>query len=303
MKILITGIKGFIGSRIQRAVESSYKIIGIDILPQDEKDKHYSQIDISNFTQLEEYIKKNNDIKIIIHAAALAHNKGTDLSYDKFKRINFDGTKNLIDISNRHLDLNRFIFFSTISVYGEQLRKSIYHENDERKCSSPYAVTKMYAEDYLFNHAEFKFTILRFAPVYSNEFMLNIDRRTKIRKLIFQVGKADNKLSLLNINNIITVIKVLLKTPDDFVNEVFNLADKKIYSFKDLIEVQKKITGIKTIIRIPGLFLYLIYIIGILSKVDFLIENSIKLISDNTYDTSKIESKMSFYHELNELVD
>ena len=66
---------------------------------------------------MEKVFKENSDIEVVIHCAALAHNKGDDLSRERFIKINYDGTKNLVDMCNKFLKLKSFIFLSTISVY------------------------------------------------------------------------------------------------------------------------------------------------------------------------------------------
>ena len=64
-----------------------------------------------------------------------------------------------------------------------------YHYSEEAVISpeSPYAVTKLKAENYLLRNYPEKSWILRLAPIYSNKFNLNIDRRTKLGKT-FKVG-------------------------------------------------------------------------------------------------------------------
>ncbi len=290
MKILITGVKGFIGSKIFSALKDNYKIIGIDIVPVKNVETQYYNVDIANFLQLDTFFRNNKDIDVIIHSAALAHRKGGDLSFNRFKKINFLGTKNLVVLSNKYLHLKRFTFFSTISVYGEKLKKAVYREEDELKPKTPYAVTKKMSESYIKNHAQFNYTICRFAPVYSNDFTLNIDRRTLIKKMLYKVGKANCKLSLLNVQNIVIFIEHLLRYHDKGVNQIYNVADSRIYTFQELFEIQKKKSGIQKIIKFPKVIIFGVYVIGKLINNQFLIENSIKLLSDNICDTSKISA-------------
>lgn len=299
MKVLITGVKGFIGNKIFSSLKESYEIIGIDIASE-ENGKGYCFADISDYSQLERFFKKNADIDVMIHAAALAHRKGSNLSFRSFEKINFEGTKNLIDLSNKHLKLTRFIFFSSISVYGEQLKKAIYSENDVLKPKTPYAVTKKMSEDYIRKHCQCDYTITRFVPVYSGDFTLNIDRRTLIRDRLYKVGKANNTLSLLNVKNIVMLIEYLLKHKNRGVNEVYNVADSRTYTFQDLLEIQKQRYKLKKIISFPKLIFYGAYGIGKILNSNFLVENSIKLLSNNVFDTSKISAIIPLTFDLRE---
>ncbi len=302
MKVLITGCNGFIGNSIYQAIKNTYKVIGIDI---NSKGDHSSihHIDITNYGEIENFLKDNSDISIIIHAAALAHNKGTDLSFDRFNKVNFEGTKNLLDACNRYLKLKRFIFFSTISVYGEKLNKNIYYEDDKLYPKTPYALTKKMSEDYIRENAGCNFTILRFVPVYGNAFYLNIDRRSMIMNHLYTVGRGDKKLSLLNILNIIELIKFFLDKGKSGIDEIYNVADSAAYTYQDIISFQLKKTGAKRVVTIPRIFIYCIYLTGRLIKNNFLTENSIKLLSDNVYNTDKLSSLIELKYTIGNSVE
>ena len=80
----------------------------------------------------------------------------------------------------------KFIYASTISVYGENFHK-LYIRNDSTSPKSPYAITKLEAENYLKGTFPNSLWILRFSPVYSKKYLDNILRRTKIKNVYFKV--------------------------------------------------------------------------------------------------------------------
>jgi len=149
--------------------------------------------------------------------------------------------------------------------------------------NSPYAKTKILAEKYLTKYFKENSWILRFAPVYSNQFKLNIERRTKIKNRFYKVGDGTNKLSLLNIKNISYIIKEIIadKIPPD----IYNLADTQIYDYDGLL----KNRGASNVLSIPKFIPIFAYYIGKLTNNIFLLENSVKLISDNIYSTKKLQ--------------
>ena len=67
MKILITGIHGFVGSNLVEALKKEHTIYGLDIISplKDGVEKTYSWDDLSN--------EKIPDIDAIIHLAGKAH--------------------------------------------------------------------------------------------------------------------------------------------------------------------------------------------------------------------------------------
>ena len=299
MKILITGVYGIVGSYLCDKLKEEHEIIGIGRKENyDECQKYYS-CDITNKKELENIIKENLDIDIIIHCAALAHNKGNDLSKDRFMKVNYEATTYLIDLSNRYLSLKNFIFISTISVYGEEINKSIYKEDDECNPRSPYAVAKKKSEDYIRENCESNYTMLRLAPVYSKEFRLNIERRTLIKGLPYKVGSGKQKLSLCNINNIYRAVDYIINNYDQEKNEIYNVSDREIYEFNDLLKFNNK----KAKIIFPKLAFKGLYVANkITLKKQFLHENSIKLITDNIYLSNKIDKKVNMNNNMRDVI-
>ena len=285
MKILITGINGFIGSNIYKSLEYKYDILGISKSKTSNICNNYISCDLTDKEALENIIKENRDIDIIVHCAALAHNKGNDLSKERFMKVNYDVTKYLIDLSNKYLSLEKFIFLSTISVYGERIDKNIYLEEDKCYPKSPYAVAKKKSEEYIQSNCKSDYYILRLSPVYSHKFKLNIKRRTEMRGINYIVGKGNNKLSLCNVKNIaFAVEKIIDGTMSP--REIYNVSDEKEYNFSDMLEVNK-VSTFK--ITIPKFLIGILYYINkVTIKKQFIEENCIKLISDNIYSSEKL---------------
>ena len=190
---------------------------------------------------------------------------------------------------------NKIIFASTISVYGEKYYQNIYSEDIIPNPSSPYAVTKLKAEQYLLNNYSNRSWILRFAPVYSSTFFLNIDRRTKMGRLFYQVGNDSNKLSICNIKNIKSTIRGIMN--NIIPPGVFNISDTRSYDYKELLKWQ----GASFVLRIPKLIEQFLFYFGKLSGNIFLQENTTKLLTDNIYSNNKIAEFIDLSYTLNDI--
>ena len=95
------------------------------------------------------------------------------------------------------------------------------------------------------------------------------------------VGSGENHLSLLNIKNIMTVVDGVINKKIPY--GIYNVSDYKRYKFKNLlenIEVRK--------IIIPNFMVKFMYLLGKILNNIFLVENSIKLLSDNIYSSKKL---------------
>ncbi len=295
MKILITGVNGFIGSNIYNGLKDNHEILGISQSKKSNKCDNYICCDLTDKEKLEKVIKEHKDIDVIVHCAALAHNKGNDLSKEKFMKVNYEVTKYLVDLSNEYLKLKHFIFLSTISVYGEKMDKDVYIESDECYPKSPYAVAKKKSEEYIEGNCRSSYYMLRLAPVYSDEFRLNIQRRTEMKGFNYIVGSGSNKLSLCNVKNIVVAVNQII---DGYVipNEIYNVSDNKVYSFKNMLDINK-VSSLK--IWIPKIGIRILYTINkITMKKQFIEENSIKLVSDNIYSSLKLSKQIKIDYNL-----
>ncbi|MGL6058128.1 MAG: NAD-dependent epimerase/dehydratase family protein [Culicoidibacterales bacterium] len=297
MKVLITGVNGFIGSHILEKIQTTHDVLGTSIEATG-KSTEYVTCDISDSQAIHEMIKNHSDIETIIHCAAIAHNKGDDLSRDRFMQVNYQAVADLVDASNQYLKLKQFIFLSTISVYGEKHDVATYSETSMLTPSSPYAVAKKQAEEYIQANCQAPYFMLRLSPVYSPTFRLNIERRTVLKGKNYVVGNGKNRLSLLNVNNITHTMAEILagKVP---ANTMYNLADQQAYTFQDMLAINQ-VPGIT--IRIPKLAIQSLYQLNKLTvKKQFIDENTTKLLTDNIYSTKKIQQYIELPYTLKDL--
>lgn len=282
MKILIAGSNGVIGSYVfSKLIELDYPVIGIC---KEANANNYSfSIDLSNSDETENFVKTFEKPELLIFLVGLAHKKGEKGDFSEFEKINHLTLKNLISaLENQNKLPNKIIFASSISVYGERYYHSYYTEETQLFPKSPYAVTKLMAEQYLVDNYKNISIILRFAPVYSQEFKLNIQRRTSIKGIFYRVGKGGNKLSLLSIKNILTAIISVIN--NQIPPGVYNLSDKREYTFRELLIKQKA----TRIIFIPKFVVKSLYYINKIIGNVFINENTIKLLTDNIYSSGKL---------------
>jgi UDP-glucose 4-epimerase len=165
MNVLITGGAGFIGSHMAGLLlNNKIKFIIIDNLSNSSlnnlnklkkyfrQDIIFYQIDICNFTSLDNIFTKNK-ITHVIHFAALKSIEDSFKDKKKYYENNVNGSLNVIKCIKKHRVKN-FIFSSTAAVYGEPNLLPI-NENHKLLPNNPYASSKLEIETIICNDQYF----------------------------------------------------------------------------------------------------------------------------------------------------
>ncbi len=299
--ILVTGVNGFIGSNITKnLLQLKYHVMGLDISESMVLDlKAYNNFSFFkiDITDKDSYVEELKKADLLIHCAALAHNKSEDLSRNNYFKINYEGTKNLLSFMKKS-NLKKIIFLSTVLVYNDVGNQTVPDEDSATKPVGYYAESKLAAEEYikLFCKRENKsFIILRLTPVYGKTFTLNIDRRVYVpgKLFFYKIGSGDQMLSLCSIKNVTSAIEGLIEK--EINNEVFIIKDKNNYSINGLITAFKVIykENYKPILTIPGFIPYIaLRIIALIfpKKGTFYLKRFNRIAVGSIYFGNKIKS-------------
>jgi len=298
-KILIAGSEGRIGTFLNEGLKEKVTVHSCDFdnARSTNSNTKFKKLDLTKLKKVHSYAEELPQYDILIFLVGLAHAKGKGKDLSEFTEINYQTLLNLLAALEESNKLpKKIIFSSTISVYGEQLGQKVYCENSLTNPFSPYAVTKLRAENYLLEKYADKSWILRFAPVYSPKFTLNLDRRTRIKNLFFKIGNGKNKLSLCNIENILTAIGGIID--GSVPTGVYNISDPTHYTYNDLLRHQRA----RFAIRIPSIAILVLYGIGKITKNIFLKENSTKLVTDNLFPSNKISAYVDLNATINDTI-
>lgn len=183
MKILVTGIAGFIGSHVgEKLLSQGHEVVGIDnfdaFYARKFKEYNLSQFrdsenfalyetDIRNKEQLSEIFEKHR-IDAVIHLAAKAGVRPSIERIEDYYDVNINGTLNLLECMRRN-GVSNLLFASSSSVYGNNPKVPFSEADAVDNPISPYAATKKSGEllCHVYSHLYgFNITCLRFFTVF-----------------------------------------------------------------------------------------------------------------------------------------
>ena len=183
MKVLVTGVAGFIGSRVTaQLLRDGHKVIGLDSLnaAYDPAIKHWRLSQLKGQPGLTFHstdIADRKSLAVIVREAGpeavinLAARAGVRQSLEDpwvYYLTNVTGTLNLLDLC-REVGIPKFVQASTSSLYGDSPRQPFREDMETDQPLSPYAASKKAAEvlayTYYHNH-RIDISVVRYFTVY-----------------------------------------------------------------------------------------------------------------------------------------
>ena len=241
MKILITGASGFIGSFIvEEALRRGFetwaavrKSSSREYL-RDER-IHFIELNLSSKEQLVEQLRPHQ-FDYVVHAAGVTK----CLNKQDFRRINTEGTKNLVEaILELQMPIRRFVYLSSLSIFGairEQQPYEDIRESDTPQPNTEYGRSKLEAEQYLEQQA-LPYIILRPTGVYGpREKDYFIMAKSIKQHVDFAVGYKRQDITFVYVEDVVQAVFLALDAPK--AGRKYFLSDGQVYqstTFSNLI--------------------------------------------------------------------
>ena len=245
MKILITGVHGFVGSNLVKALSKDNIIYGLDIIdPVKEGVK---------FTFKWEDLDKEGmvpEMDAIIHLAGKAHDTKNQAAAEVYFKVNRDLTIKIFDYFCAHPNIKKFVFFSTAKAAADKV-DGILTEDVVPAPVGPYGESKIAAEQYLLSKTEEVRSkgkdVYIFRPCMihgpGNKGNLNLLYNLVKKGIPWPLGAFENRRTFTSIENICFAVNGVLTK--DVPSGIYNMGDDEALSTNELIEEICKSLGKK----------------------------------------------------------
>ena len=262
MKILITGVHGFVGSNLVKKLSKNNLIYGLDIVDPIKEGVR--------FTFSWDFLDKPGDIPgvdAIIHLAGKAHDVKSDGrgQTEEYMKINCGLTQKIFDyfLASK---AKKFVFFSTAKAAADKV-DGILTEDVVPTPVGPYGESKIKAENYILEtFKDYNSQILTlnsqlqtksvfiFRPCMihgpGNKGNLNLLYNVVKKGIPWPLGAFENRRTFTSIENICFAVNGVLTK--DVPSGIYNMGDDEALSTNELIEEICKSIGKKAHIwRLP----------------------------------------------------
>ncbi len=235
MKILITGINGFVGSNLTKRWHNKHLLYGLDI---NQKKKEAVE-KILSWNELD----KIPEVEAIVHLAGIAHDTKDKTKSDIYFEVNTDLTKKIYDYFLQS-KATKFIFFSSVKAAADKVEGDILTEDVIPKPVGAYGESKIKAEKYLlstksdWDKLNKKVFIVRPTMIHGegNKGNLNLLYQVVNKGIPWPLAAFENKRSFLSIDNLSFFISGILENKN-IDSGVYHLADDETVSTNRLIEI------------------------------------------------------------------
>jgi UDP-glucose 4-epimerase len=251
MNVLVTGATGFIGQHlVKRLIQEGHTVRCL--IRDAEKAKRVLgnkgvEYVVGDITEKETLRNACDNISIVYHLAAImGHDLPSKSAFDKFRRVNTDGTRNISE-SCIESGIDKFIYVSSTAAMGLLKDKVV---NEETPCNpfTPYQVSKYEGElivrELTADHG-FPGIVLRPSMVYGIGFKGDFLTIAKVVKTgVFpKIGFGRNLSPALYIDDLVACIS---KAKDRaIVGQTYIISSEESYELERVVRIISEALNVK----------------------------------------------------------
>ena len=237
-RVLVTGGTGVVGRRLVEELDRLGHDVRVLVRRQPAGGFFPARVRLvqGDLADEKSLIAATKDVGVVHHLATKPSVPNpTPADREEFRKINVVGTRALLEAAGRSR-VSRFVFFSSISVYGPTARGEISDESSPLRPDSLYAETKVAAEDAV-RACGVPTVILRLAAVYGPGMKGNYPRLVEaLRGHRFAlVGDGSNRRTLVYVRDAVRAAVLAAEHPAA-PGETFNVTDGSVHTLREILD-------------------------------------------------------------------
>lgn len=258
MRVLVTGVSGFVGFNLaKRLLDEGHTVYGLI--------RHTSRRDLKALEPILDRIRlvqgdlaQNHSVvsavraskpRVVLHLGALTPVRGSFQDPFPYIETNFVGTVNLVHAVLEEAPKARFVLASSAEVYGWQPKGKPIPENASSNPASPYAVTKVAADQYVcmaMKVYNLNATVLRPINTYGRKgesgFFVEYVVKCMLRGQSCYVGASESVRDYMFIDDHVNAYVAVINS-EKAVKQVYNVSPGNPVTNRRVAELVSEITG------------------------------------------------------------
>lgn len=230
MKVLISGVSGFVGKNLKKhLLIENHQIIGLGRNALNKDDFTWQDLEL-----------RETKAEIWVHLAGKAHDLKNNSLASEYTEVNLNLTKTLFQSFLKEENSKLFIYFSSVKAAASTV-KGVLKEEDQMEIDNPYGKSKREAEFFLNDQVlpdSKKIVILRPCMIHGpdNKGNLNLLYNVVKKGIPYPLAAYQNSRSFLSVSNLCFAISQIIKRKN-FPGGTYQIADDEALSTNELIKI------------------------------------------------------------------
>ncbi|TXF77561.1 NAD-dependent epimerase/dehydratase family protein [Chryseobacterium sp.] len=277
MKVIITGISGFVGQNLSDClIRKNIEVVGLSLRIPGWEDRFSQHADA------------------VIHLAGKAHDTASTAVEEEYYKVNTDLTRILFE-AFLNSDVRDFFYFSSVKAAADEV-EGVLNEDHPPHPATPYGKSKLLAEQYLLSKQlpeGKRLFIIRPCMIHGpgNKGNLNLLYKTVKKGIPWPLAAFGNMRSYLSIDNLNFLIHQMLTT--NLPSGIYNFADDETLSTNEVVRLMAHAAGKRAVFwNLPQGFVRSLGRIGDTLNLPFNSERLLKLTETYTVSNEKIKKAL-----------
>lgn len=250
MRVLITGIGGFVGRHLaSRLTAVGHDVYGLSLRPAcDVAAVEVHTADVRDRDQVDEVVASSRP-EAVVHLAGLARPRA-NRPPDEFMGVNVGGTQNVVE-SVSQLDVARIVLASSGQVYGKvEPESQPISEDHPRAPLSPYGESKAKAEDIVLGHPA-GMVVRSFNSIGQGQppgfalpdFAHKLADIKAGRREVLECGNLSARLDFLHVSDAVEGYRAVLEHGEP--GAIYNLASGVDRLMEEMLDLLIEVSGVR----------------------------------------------------------